>query len=403
MPEAALRVGWTRIAFGDVVRLSRERSSHPEKDGFERYVGLDHLEPGDLKIRRWGDVGDGTTFTSVFHSGQVLFGKRRAYQRKVAVADFDGVCSGDIYVLEPSSPALLPDLLPFICNTDGFFEHAVGTSAGSLSPRTNWTSLASYEFALPPLEEQRRIASMLSKATALAQSHDEAATMVDAVLESLLRQRLSGEHLGEVVYDDRFGHYSAHLPLTALGSLLLSTQYGLSQSSVRDGKYPMLRMMDLADGLATEEDLCLVNLPVDDFERYSLHDGDVLFNRTNSHDLVGRTGVYRLAGDHVFASYLVRLRTNAAILLPEYLAAFLNAPLGRRQVMRFATRGVSQSNVNASNLRSVMLPLPTVEYQEVVCGCIEDLHRARKSNQSRSVEAQRLAFRIANEYLGAAT
>ena len=160
MPEK-LKKGWSRVAFGDVVRLCRERSSDPARDGIERYVGLEHLEPGDLKLRRWGNVSDGTTFTSVFRAGQVLFGKRRAYQRKVAVADFDGVCSGDIYVLEPKNEHLLPELLPFICQTDGFFEHAVGTSAGSLSPRTNWDSLASYEFPLPPLEEQRRIVDVL--------------------------------------------------------------------------------------------------------------------------------------------------------------------------------------------------------------------------------------------------
>src|SRR5436305_7673864 len=102
-----LKKDWTRVAFGDVVRLSRERSADPIEDGFERYVGLDHLDSGDLKIRRWGNTADGTTFTNVFRAGQVLFGKRRAYQRKVAVADFDGVCSGDIYVLEPKEDRLL--------------------------------------------------------------------------------------------------------------------------------------------------------------------------------------------------------------------------------------------------------------------------------------------------------
>jgi hypothetical protein len=123
----------TRVAFGDVVQLSKERSADPASDGFERYVGLDHLDPRDLRVRRWGDTADGTTFTSVFRPGQVLFGKRRAYQRKVAVANFEGVCSGDIYVLEPRNSALWPSLLPFICQTDAFFEHAIGTSAGSLS------------------------------------------------------------------------------------------------------------------------------------------------------------------------------------------------------------------------------------------------------------------------------
>src|SRR5688572_29133999 len=113
MPKVELKKGWTKVAFGDVVELSRERTNDPEGDGFNRYVGLDHLEPGDLKIRRWGNIADGTTFTKVFRPGQVLFGKRRAYQRKVALADFSGVCSGDIYVFEPKNSKLLPELLPF--------------------------------------------------------------------------------------------------------------------------------------------------------------------------------------------------------------------------------------------------------------------------------------------------
>ncbi len=197
MPEKHKK-GWTRVAFGDVVQLCRDRSSKPAEEGFDRYVGLEHLEPGDLKIRRWGNVEDGTTFTNVFRAGQVLFGKRRAYQRKVAMADFDGVCSGDIYVLEPKNEHLLPGLLPFICQTDGFFAHAVGTSAGSLSPRTNWTSLASYEFALPPLEEQQRIteffASVRNLVLALTVLHDKARQ----VLSSLQKRYFIDEPEGTV-------------------------------------------------------------------------------------------------------------------------------------------------------------------------------------------------------------
>jgi len=156
--------GSTRVAFGDIVRLSKERTSDPLADGFDRYVGLEHIDPGDLRIRRWGDVADGTTFTTIFRPGHVLFGKRRAYQKKVALADFRGVCSGDIYVFEADEQRLLPDLLPYICLSEEFFAHAIRTSAGSLSPRTNWSSLASYELLLPPLSEQRRIAGALGAA-----------------------------------------------------------------------------------------------------------------------------------------------------------------------------------------------------------------------------------------------
>ena len=183
----ALKPGWRRVKFGDVVRLSKARSPNPLADGIERYVGLEHLEPGELRIRSWGNVADGVTFTSVFQPGQVLFGKRRAYQRKVAVADFSGVCSGDIYVLETKdTQVLLSELLPFICQTDTFFDHAVGTSAGSLSPRTNWTSLADFEFALPPQDEQESLVRLLRTATDAAQAQENSIKAAEGLLHFVI-------------------------------------------------------------------------------------------------------------------------------------------------------------------------------------------------------------------------
>jgi type I restriction enzyme S subunit len=185
MKNQSLKPDWRRVKFGDVVRLSKARCADPLAEGIERFVGLEHLEPSDLRIRSWGNVADGVTFTSMFEPGQVLFGKRRAYQRKVAVADFSGVCSGDIYVLESQdADALLPELLPFICQTDAFFEHAVGTSAGSLSPRTNWTSLANFGFVLPSKGEQRRIVFMLG-------ALEENLVALDAALASAITLEFS--------------------------------------------------------------------------------------------------------------------------------------------------------------------------------------------------------------------
>ena len=202
------KAGWTRVAFGEVVRLSKARVADPEAAGIERFVGLEHIEPGDLRIRLWGDVADGTTFTTLFKSGQILFGKRRAYQRKVAVADFEGVCSGDIYVLEPANERLMPELLPFLCQTDAFFDHAVGTSAGSLSPRTNWTSLASFEFLLPPIQEQARFVEVSSAASALrATSLDlnrSTMQLIDALSENLFLDILKAENARRTTIADVF-------------------------------------------------------------------------------------------------------------------------------------------------------------------------------------------------------
>jgi type I restriction enzyme M protein len=151
---------WEKVRFGDVAENLNE-TCDPALAGLERFIGLEHLEPGSLHVRSWGNVAEGTTFTRRCRPGQVLFGKRRAYQRKVAVAEFDAVVSGDIYVLAAKGNRLLPELLPFLCLSERFYQFAVETSSGSLSPRTNWSHLAKFEFALPPLDQQRRIAEIL--------------------------------------------------------------------------------------------------------------------------------------------------------------------------------------------------------------------------------------------------
>jgi type I restriction enzyme, S subunit len=196
--DRRLKPGWRWVKFGDVVRLRKDKCSEPLAAGIERYIGLEHVDPADLRVRSWGDVADGTTFTNRVRPGQVLFGKRRAYQKKIAVADFDAVCSGDIYVLEAADPAqLMPELLPFICRTDSFVEHAVGTSAGSLSPRTNWSSLATYDLALPPLEEQRRVAPAVITAAdvleRLRAAKREARRVYQGALEASFSRPLPGD------------------------------------------------------------------------------------------------------------------------------------------------------------------------------------------------------------------
>ncbi len=152
---------WKRVAFGDVVRNVNETVRDLEAAGIDRVIAMEHMDPGELKISRWGSTEDGTTFTRRVKPGQTLFGKLRAYQRKVAYAEFDAICSGDIYTFEADETALRGDLLPFLVQSDGFFEHALGTSAGSLSPRTNWRDLKDFEFGLPPLDEQKLIADLL--------------------------------------------------------------------------------------------------------------------------------------------------------------------------------------------------------------------------------------------------
>lgn len=148
----------SKVLLGDVAREHKE-TCKGSKNGYP-IVGLEHLVPGEITLTAWNKDVD-NTFTKMFRKGNVLFGRRRAYLKKAAVAPFDGICSGDITVIEADPEKILPELLPFIIQNDALFDFAVGKSAGSLSPRVKWEHLKNYEFELPDMDKQKELAEIL--------------------------------------------------------------------------------------------------------------------------------------------------------------------------------------------------------------------------------------------------
>ena len=147
----------SKVRLGDVAVEHKETCKN-NKNGYP-IVGLEHLTPEEITLSNW-DEGSDNTFSKVFRKGNVLFGRRRAYLKKAAVAPFDGICSGDITVIEALPDKILPELLPFIIQNDALFDYAVGKSAGSLSPRVKWEHLQNYEFELPELSKQKELADI---------------------------------------------------------------------------------------------------------------------------------------------------------------------------------------------------------------------------------------------------
>lgn len=159
----------SRVKLGDV---AQEYKATVKDCSNLPIVGLEHLTPGEITLERW-DEGTENTFTKGFKKGQMLFGRRRAYLKKAAVAPFDGVCSGDITVIEAIPGKILPELLPFIIQNDLLFDYAVGKSAGSLSPRVKWVDLKDYEFELPEIEKQTSLVDLLKAAHATRKAYQE--------------------------------------------------------------------------------------------------------------------------------------------------------------------------------------------------------------------------------------
>jgi len=160
MSTQCLKPGWKMVKFGDIAENVAVRVN-PADAKTDAYVGLEHLDPSTLHLRQWGHPSDVTGQKLAFKKGDVIFGRRRAYQRKLAVAEFDGICSAHAMVVRAKPKMILPEFLPFFLQSDMFMERAIEISVGSLSPTINWKTLRVQEFPLPPLDEQNRIAEIL--------------------------------------------------------------------------------------------------------------------------------------------------------------------------------------------------------------------------------------------------
>lgn len=182
---------WKPVTFGDVVKEVQKSTKNPGADGIERVVGLEHIESECIHLRNWASIEEETTFTKTFRKGHVLFGRRRAYLKKAAVAEFDGICSGDITVME-AKKGLLLELLPFLVCNDKFFDYAVQHSAGGLSPRTKFKDLANFDFLLPPKDQQAKLAELLWAADGVVGKHLNADTRFYALIKSGLNELILG-------------------------------------------------------------------------------------------------------------------------------------------------------------------------------------------------------------------
>lgn len=149
---------WQDVQYGKYVNHIEINETNPNVRKKARFVSVEHIESGNFKIVSWANE-EMPTFFRTFKSGQILFGKRRAYQRKVAIANFDGICSPHIWALDAKN-GLIQELLPFIMLTDPFYVYANANSAGTMSVYLKWPQLAKYTFKLPPIQMQKQIASL---------------------------------------------------------------------------------------------------------------------------------------------------------------------------------------------------------------------------------------------------
>lgn len=194
MADSVIPGHWKIWRFEQMATNVNVRIDNPSESGMEHYVGLEHLDPDSLRIRRWGSPSDVEATKLCFKKGDIIFARRRAYQRKLGVAEFDGICSAHAMVLRAKPDAVLPEFLPFFVQSDLFMDRAVEISVGSLSPTINWKTMAVQEFALPPIEGQRKIAETLAAFDGQSAAFESLGSALERLQRASLIDHFDADH-----------------------------------------------------------------------------------------------------------------------------------------------------------------------------------------------------------------
>ena len=366
----------------DDVAIERKEVCKSSKSDYP-IVGLEHLTPSEVTLDSWDNGGD-NTFTKMFRKGNVLFGRRRAYLKKAAMAPFDGICSGDITVIEAIPDRILPELLPFVIQNDALFDFAVGKSAGSLSPRVKWEHLKNYEFELPDIDKQRELAEALWAIEATKKSYQKLIAATDELVKSQFI-----EWFGDPISNPKGWKVK---PLSDVANYFIGLTY--KPADVAESGIMVLRSGNIQNGQLDFNDNIRVNIDVR--EQMIVHENDILMcSRNGSAALVGKVALIPALPEKVsFGAFMTVIRSQYYY----YLLTYFRLDAFRKQIATSKTATINQ--ITKAMLDKVIVPIPPVDLQEQFATFVRQSDKSKFELEQTLSELTATYKRIISENLG---
>lgn len=338
-----------RKTFGEIARRAGKRGD-PRALGVTRYVAGEHVRTDDFRV----DFGvitpeiPGPAFTTIFEAGNILYGTRRTYLRKVGVPTFRGACANTTLALEAYGDDVYPEYLPWLMSSPGFVDFSVAASKGSVNPFVNWSDLVRFEFDLPSIEEQRRIVALLRAADA---SHQTSASVQE------------NSRTAERAYSDKI--WAMGLPTEKL-SAVASVERGLSWDKGQErpqggnGTFAVIRIPNLSNGqFRAEPKLWLADVSLKDRAAKSVNDSSILIVGSNGNaDRVGDsilmpTGV----SEYLFASFLIGIKATDRVDAAFIWLCWRGSAI--RSLIAGANSGsTGLKNISLTQVREMRIPWP---------------------------------------------
>lgn len=360
----------TKYKFDEIAINSTQKKKPTENDKVY-YIGLEHIDPGCFDVVRWGSDVAPTGDKLLMQKGDVLFGKRRAYQRKVAIAPFDGIFSAHGMVLRPNLKVIDANYFPFFISSDKFMETAVRISVGGLSPTINWKDLARQEFELPSLDEQKVLSDKLWAAYRLKEAYKKLLVATDEMVKSQFIEMYRRTHK----------KLSLESVCTIMGK-------GITPKYVDFSSVVVINQACVHwDGLHLENvKYHNESVPV---KKRVLETGDVLLNATGNGTL-GRCCVFSCLSDenkYINDGHVIAISTDRAVILPEVLNSYLSLSDTQSEIYRqYVTGSTNQIDIVFTDIKQMNVPVPNMREQQQFVSILQQADKS-KFELRKSIDA----------------
>jgi type I restriction enzyme S subunit len=352
---------WITTPLSECIQEVKNVSVVPHKK--DKYVGLENLKSGNYHIKDYAPSRNIKSICKIFEKGYLLYGKLRPNLDKAAIANFDGVCSTEIMVLN-SKINTFNEFIIFHIHSDNFIQYVSNKTFGTKMPRTSMEIIGDYTIPLPPFIEQHKIAAILSTVDASIEATERIIAQIEQLKKGLI----------QYIFHDLMVKKCVEI---LLADVSLSYKNGIYKEPHYYGTgYPSIRMYNIINGYVNKINAPLLDVTNEELEFYSLKKGDLLINRVNSIDLVGKAGIVKdELGPVTFESKNIRVRLNEKLILPEYMSIFVQSCAYTRQIRMMVKSAIAQSTINQDDLDRLLIPLPSLDEQQKIVEILKSIDR----------------------------
>lgn len=367
---------WDKVLLGELAEEISEREDNPAESGYERFVGLEHFVSGDLKIKQWATTENLVSAAKVFKAGDVLFARRNAYLRRASLVDFDGICSGDAFVLRENHEKIIPGFLAFILNSDQLWDFANANAAGTMSKRVKWRDLATYGILLPPKDQQTKLAEFLWAADEMIERYSDALDKNSLVLKIFQQQTFQNKT--EITRIKDIAKFSS-------GATPLRAE---NVKYFGNGTIPWVKTLDLNNGVIAETEEKITETALKETSCKMLPVGTVLVAMYGGFNQIGRTGILNI--EAATNQALCAILADRTKVLPEYLLLSLNSLREYWKIVAVSSR--KDPNITKFDVENFPFYLPDLIKQGEIIRQVEMINATHKKIadiMEQSVQIQR--------------